>query len=268
MSKDMKQTFAILSVLLIMMLTSCRNLAEKADDLRLEDRFKEAVALYKEAADKGDAYAKWRLSNAYLTGNGVEYDKKKAWELLNEAHQAGCPQASFDVANSYLSGAFGVDKDFEKGHAMIDSICTGTNDSYSLANYALLLYRGTDGYEKDCESAYRIIESVKNKDDGVYLYVISAMYYYGGINALPVDKDKAIDYFKKSYSRGLAASAYSLGIIYINGNSEIKKDINKGIEWLEKGIRRNNKKCMKVMCKICLSEDSCYRQWHDVNRGN
>lgn len=266
MSKDMKQTFAILSVLLIVMLTSCKNLAEKADDLRLEDRFKEAAALYKEAADKGDAYAKWRLSNAYLNGNGVEYDKSKAWELLNEAHRAGCPQASFDVANSYLSGSFGVDKDLEKGHAMIDSICTNTNDSYSLGWYANYLFFGNGGYQKDCEKAFQIIDKIKDKNEESYLTTM-ALVYWDGADSETNDKNKGFEYFKKSYNRGSARAAICLGLTYLNGFGEIKKDINKGIEWLEKGIRRNDEECMKVMWEICLSEDSCYRQWHNVNRG-
>lgn len=262
----MKQTFPILSVLLIVMLTSCKNLAEKADDLRLEDRFKEAAALYKEAADKGDAYAKWRLSKAYLTGNGVEYDKKKAWELLNEAHQAGCPQASFDVAGLYISGDFGVDKDLEKGHAMIDSICTNTNDSYSLSWYAQYLFYGNSGYQKDCEKAFQLMEKVKDKNEESYLTTM-ALVYWDGVNSETNDKNKGFEYFKKSYDRGSAGAAMCLGMIYLGGLGEIKKDINKGIEWLEKGINRNYKGCIRAMWRICLSEDSCYQEWHSVNRG-
>lgn len=57
--------------------SSCQNKAKKADELRLKYEFEEAAKLYKEAADEGDAYAKWKLSRAYFSGEGVEIDEKK-----------------------------------------------------------------------------------------------------------------------------------------------------------------------------------------------
>lgn len=57
--------------------SSCQNKAKKADELRLKYEFEEAAKLYKEAADEGDAYAKWKLSRAYFFGEGVAVDEKR-----------------------------------------------------------------------------------------------------------------------------------------------------------------------------------------------
>lgn len=60
------------------MVVSCQSDAEKADKLRLNNEFDEAVVLYQKGANAGDAYSMWRLSNAYGNGDGVAFDQKEA----------------------------------------------------------------------------------------------------------------------------------------------------------------------------------------------
>lgn len=62
--QNMKRTFLFSIIIFALTLTLCQSEIEKADKLRLENKFEEAAALYQKLADKGDAYAMWCLSNA------------------------------------------------------------------------------------------------------------------------------------------------------------------------------------------------------------
>jgi len=74
----MKRSCVLAVLVATIALVSCQTDSEKADKLRLENKFDEAAELYQKAADEGDAYAMWRLSNAYNNGDGVDWDEAKA----------------------------------------------------------------------------------------------------------------------------------------------------------------------------------------------
>ena len=69
----LKHLDSLLVIAILFVLSSCQSDVEHADSLRLENKFDEAAQLYQKAADEGDAYAMWRLSNAYANGDGVDF---------------------------------------------------------------------------------------------------------------------------------------------------------------------------------------------------
>lgn len=262
---NMKQVLAMIVTFMAVLFVGCKDKAEKADNLRLENKFAEAAKLYKQAADEGNAYAKWRLAKAYENGSGVDYDEGVAWSLLIEAHKAGCPQATCDVACAYMYGEYGVEKDVEKGKLMLDELCGKTKDSYSLTRYANeFLYGRT--YEKDEEKAFLILDRIKDKNEPTYLMLMAQIYYYGTEN-IQSDKKKAIEYLEEAYEQGRGSAANIIGLEYLNDNPPLKKDVQKAVEWFEKGIKRNSTESMQHMSYICFSEDSIYNKWHNVERG-
>ena len=106
MKSKMKQLFVVL--ISALMLLSCQTDSEKADKLRLENKFDEAAELYQKAADEGDAYAMWRLSNAYANGDGVDWDEAKAFDLLKQAAKGGCEEAKCNLAFAYMFDWYGI----------------------------------------------------------------------------------------------------------------------------------------------------------------
>lgn len=56
----------------------------------------EAVRLYREAAELGDAQAKYLLAKCYEQGAGVELDMGTYFTLLHEAAVMGCPEAAIE----------------------------------------------------------------------------------------------------------------------------------------------------------------------------
>lgn len=267
----MKKTVIVKCILLwcalifIVMLSGCKDLAKRADDLRLDNKFEEAARMYSQAANEGNSYAKWRLANAYNNGEGVEFDENKAWTLLNEAANAGCPQAISDVALSYIYGWYGIDKDVEKGKAMLENLCKNTHDTYSLARYASELLEGPI-FEKDEDKAMSILNNVKDKNEPFYLLEMAYIYFKGTKN-IDVDNDKAVVFLKQAYKEGSGRAAWSIGDLYLDDAPPFKRDIAKAVDWYEKGCKRCNTGSMRALASICLAEDSTYSNWHSVDRG-
>lgn len=261
----MKYLSFIITAILFISLCSCKDKVGRADDLRIKNKFEEAAKLYKQAADEGNSYAKWRLARAYGKGDGVNFDEEMALSLLEEASSDGCPQATCDLAYSYIYGWYGQEKNVELGKNIMEQLCAGTDDSYSLAKYAIELMDG-EIFEQDKDKAQSILNKIKDKEEPEYLI---AMYvtYFDGTDEVEVDKEKAIRYLKKAYKNGSGRSATILGNVFLGDYPPLKKDVDEAIKWYEKGIERNSTNSMIQMASICLAEDSIYKKWHDVNRG-
>lgn len=241
--------------------SSCQNKAKKADELRLKYEFEEAAKLYKEAADEGDAYAKWKLSRAYFFGEGVAVDEKKGFRLLEEAANAGLEEAKAGLACCYIDG-FSTKPDIAKGKKMMDSLVIKSTNAFVLTSYANMLMFENPAYEKNEQKAIAILESVDDKDDPFYLYDMGLVYYNGIDN--DVDYQKALEYFSKAFERGKFFSALLCGRIYYNGGHNVKKNIDKSVEWLKKGVQAMEAGCMCSLGQIYCSTDEKYR---DVNSG-
>ena len=257
----------LLSLLLtIYVLTACQNDIEKADALRLENKFEESAVLYQKAADNGNAYAIWRLSKAYSNGDGVAFDENQAFELLQQAAQGGCDEAKCDLAFVYLFDWYGVGTDLEKGKNILDELMLSTDNSYVLSRYASLLFYGFEPYEEDKEKAMSILEKVKDKNNPLYCDIMGDV-YFSGTEGISIDEHKGIDFLEKAFNGGRRYCAYELQNIYELGRGSIKKDIIKQIEWLMRGVDCNQTDCLVEMALICMSEDSTYQEYRNPQRG-
>ena len=261
----MKKSLVFALFVAVLLLMSCKTDSEKADRLRLENKFDEAAELYQKAADNGDAYAMWRLSNAYENGDGVDWDLAKAMELLKKSAQAGCEETKCDLALAYMFNWYNIGKDEEKGKEMLEKLVKTTNNSTVLSQYADLLFFGEGPYEEDQEKAMRILKKVEDKDNPYYLDLMGCIYYLG-TEKVEIDAVKAIDYFTKAFENGRKYSAYRLQSIFKTGYGEIKADKVKQIEWLNRGIESNVTDCMVDMALLCRSDESEYKDIHNPQK--
>lgn len=263
----MKKIYLLINIAFcIIVFISCQSDAAKADNLRLKNQFDEAAVLYQKAADAGDAYAMWRLSNAYANGDGVEFDEEKALNLLKQAANAGCPEAECDLAMAYMFDWYGVGEDKDKGKVMMDALVERTDNSHVMAQYARLFFNGYNPYEEDKERALDILDNIKDKDNYVYLRLM-AFVYRNGTSKINPNIDKAMDYFKKSFKNGNRYSAVNLYDDYIEGFGGLTADTTTAVEWLQKGIEANQTDCMIAMADICLSDDRAFKKYHNTSRG-
>ena len=261
----MKRSSVLTMLIATIAMISCQSDSEKADKLRLENKFDEAAELYQKASDEGDAYAMWRLSKAYGNGDGVDWDEAKALKLLKQSAQDGCEEAKCDLAIAYMFDWFNIGKDEEKGKEMLEGLIKQTKNSTVLSRYAGLMFFGEGAYEEDQEKAMRVLKKIEDKDNPFYLDLMGAIYTFG-TDEIEVDAEKAIEYYTKAFENGRKLSAYRLQRIYTSGYGEIKADKAKRIEWLNRGIESNVTDCMVDMALSFITEDSTYKDMHNPQK--
>lgn len=252
---------SLLLLLLIAMLTSCSD-TDKADKLRLELKYDEAAALYRKAADNGDAYAMWRLAECYSNGNGIEFDKKKAYDWIVKSAKAGQEEAKVDLALTKIDGLYGQPKNVKEGIKEMEALYSSSNNAYTYLKYAGLFWDGVQGeIEKDRSKAVEIINKLEDKNSPYYNWFMGIV-YCTGTDDIDIDENKAIEFWNKSFSEGFYGSL-QIANLYANGGSQIEKNIDKAIEFYKKGVETNGTGSMLHLANLYLSPDSSLQKYHN-----
>lgn len=137
------------------------------------------------SADAGSPYGIYRLGVCYLSGIGVQRDRQRGRQLVDQAMAKGCGEAYCLAGRSYMYGSNGYARDIEQGAKLLRKIPDNFHlgeKSELLAVYSLL--------HNDVKSAVKILEY------GVALGQIEARmeyarYRFGGIG-MPEDEHTAI----------------------------------------------------------------------------
>jgi len=96
--------------------SSAEDILSSAKDL---NNVKRANNLYREAADLGNAEAKYLLAQNLINGFGVTKDVDAGVALLTQASEAGHPQAQYNLAVLYKIGR-GVPKNDKKANQLLE----------------------------------------------------------------------------------------------------------------------------------------------------
>lgn len=254
----MKKSIVVFFLAVVMaFVSSCTNYSEKADQLRIEYKYCDAVKLYQKAAEGGDAYAIWRLADAYANGFGVEFNQEKALELLKKSAEQGCEEAIIDLGTVYLYGRFNVPVDLVKGADLVNKIAEKSQNPYVLYRYAYLYLDGIENYfDKDHQKAVEIMERIKDKENPYYLLLKGEM-YASGTESITQDVSKARPLLEKAFSNGLNKAAYDMAVTYDEDG------IQRAIEWLNKGANVGNTRCMYKLATIYSSDAPEMQSYHN-----
>lgn len=254
----------ILMAIIVIAMPSCQSKDKKGDDLWNNMNFKEAVKYYEESAKDGSAYAKWRLSKAYLSGRGVEYNVAKALELLKYAATHGCEEAQCDLGIALLYEDYGLEQDEKKGVALLNRLWLKIENTYCLARQARELIYGWC-FDKDIKKAFEIIDKIKEDDNGQYYWLMGEI-FIKGTDDIDIDWERAIEHLEKAFEKGEFASASVIGSIYRLGPNDSIKNLDKAIEWYKKGAKSKDVKSMVNLAKCCISNDTVFRKWRDFTQ--
>ena len=89
------------------------SIIEKAQEAYNKGNHKEAVRLYRIAAEKGSSLAQYRLGTRYFLGEGVNKSNEEAFKWWKRAAEQGNPDAQNNIGRMYAEGT-GVKKDRQK----------------------------------------------------------------------------------------------------------------------------------------------------------
>ena len=195
-------------------------------------RYDEAYKYLKDAAMYNHATACYMLSRIYiegLIGNKSEDELKKGYEYLLKAKELGNVAALNYLGNMYYDGIYPLKKDEEKAYEYFIK-ASKYDYAYAYNNLAKMALKNND-----VKTAFDYFLKSANLGESWACNQVGEFYRQGIIIK---DMQKAYEYYNKAilgnYKTTCYFSYYNLAKYYLlNGYEDIKKDYNKGIEYLE-----------------------------------
>lgn len=183
-------------------------------DEGVEQDKKKGLEALQEAADNGHVAANAKLGEAYIYGDGVDMDKEKGFKMIKVAAEHGNNKAIWILANCYRLGE-------------------GTTKNYALAAQWMALVASAN---KTTE--YRnLIEDLKKRNDPFYSY-LKGLYEYN----IAGNYDAALDLFKKVEKAKVADGITMQGVVFTNKNYK-KRDLKKAAKLFDKASKDSPLAC-------------------------
>ena len=183
-------------------------------------------------AENGDVEAQYNLALIYYRGDGIEEDKKEAFEWFEKAARQGDSDAQFYLAFSYMNGE-GIEEN--KGEAFRWYKKSAERGNISAQNNLACCYDNGDGVEKDKEKAFKWFKKAAEQGDAVAQNNLGNCYDKG--SGVEEDKEKAIEWYIKSAEQGYADAQYNLGWHYDKGIG-IEENKEKAFEWYKQSAEQ------------------------------
>ena len=165
-------------------------------------------------------------------------------EWIKKASDAGNNPAKRNMAQLYMSGQAGVERNVEKAHALLDSAAK-SNPVDDQAEYELFqFYSGSAGPDKadDKQAQYWLDKSAKD-GNASGLDTLGSLYLQGGkIGKIEVKKDEAeaVKLFKKLADNDNAVGNRKMGGVCEAGIGGQKKDYKEAVAYYEKAAQGND----------------------------
>ena len=208
----------------------------KGWELRERDKMKEAFPYILKASDLGYTEAHAWLAKYYIEGvGGVPRDGKKAFDLLTRGEKAREPLAFFLLGDLYRTG-FYVEMDKKKALAFYRKAVKRPKffDPLSI-NFIRKLIKSLN----DITRKTKVVKAKAQNGDKKAQYVL-AMLYLEGYSSLVDDKEEdALDWMKRSSSKGYDLAQVAMGNFYYK-SLLVKKDLNKAFAFFEKAGEQGN----------------------------
>ena len=225
----------------------------------------QAAVWFRKAAEQGDADAQYRLGCMYADGDGLPQDTAQAQEWLHKAAEQGAFEAWDRLSVMYNAGQLQP-----RGREMSRDWLRMVIQRKKAKEYyesGIRSYTG-EGARKDVENGVRLLRKAANLGHEEALSTLKkeaelradrevlkadiraaqageaeaqdclASRYYRG-KGVPVDKKKALFWFRKAAEQGLVGTQCFLGYLYYEGH-EIAQDREQAFFWFSKAAEQGN----------------------------
>lgn len=213
-----------------------------------------AVQWYKQAAMKNDKDAQFNLALCYFTGTGVEIDDQLCAALLHRAAEAGQAKACAHLAQNYLLGQAGVDKDTKKGLKWMD-IGAKAGDRTCNLNLGNIFYHGKYDVTANRGVALQYFIGAAQKEEPLACRMLAIMAEKGQGRQANI-KDAAT-WFLVASNAGDAISQYRLAQILQNGYPQqgVMADPDQALHWLELAAKQRLTPAVEALRELQAEED-------------
>ena len=193
-----------------------------------------AAALYKKAAEKGNANAQCNLGYMYANGEGVEQDDAEAIRWYRKAAEAGNIAAQYNLALRYESGNGVAQDDAEAVKWYRMAAEQGDADAqYELGGK----YANGEGVAQDDTQAVEWYRKAAEQDHASAQCDLGYMYETG--RGVSQDHAEAAVWYRKAAERGSAVGQYNLGVLYDNGRG-VELDDAEAVKWYRRAAEQGD----------------------------
>ena len=233
-----------------------------------EPDFEQALRLFLEEAEGGNALAMHDLGRMYADGLGVDMNAETAFAWYEKALLAFLDieankesrYVEYRIGKMYAAG-LGTEQNYVEAAGWFE-LTASRNHKYAQYSLAGLYYRG-QGVEQDCEMAFRLYRKSAAQRVPYANYELAKMYRDG----IGTDKDageaelnfeEAFYGFKRLEEQSHDDKLqYRLGQMLYTGTGT-EKEADAAIGYFEKAARLGNVNAQYMLGKVYLDEDSRY----------
>jgi TPR repeat protein len=218
----------------------------------VERDYQAALEWHQKSAEQGNGEAQAYLGLMYEKGLGVDRDIQKALELFRKSALQGNALGQARLAGLYLAG-LGVEQNHREAFAWFQRSAEQGNDE-AQAHLGHMVEKGL-GTNRDIHHAAELYKKAAEQDNALGQLRLGDFY----LNGLGVEQNprKAFIWYRKSAEQDkdpeIAAQAQQrLGAMYCLGNG-VEKDLQKAFEFYERSAKLGNAEAQ--FCLGAMYED-------------
>lgn len=190
------------------------------------------VALYKQAAEQGNAEAQFNLGLLYEKGDGVEQNWKEAVNWYRKAAMQNHSYAEFNLGVCYENG-IGVVQDFEEAIKWFRKAAEqGIPNAQCMLGFC---YQNGWGVERNNALAlYWYLKAAEQEYPEAQCKLGS--YYEEGL-VVGQSYKESVKWYLKAAEQGIPEAQFRLCVCYVNGWG-VEQDFEKAWDWYEKAFEQ------------------------------
>ncbi len=239
--KSLKLTFIAFLFCTLLPALSFADPLEDAQEAYQSKNYKKVVEILTPLADQGNAKAKALLGNMYYSGDGIEKDEAKGFQLLTEAGDMGVVPALTALASIAIGN-----KEYDKAIKILEPMAA--EDVLDAKKVLGVMYCRGYGVEQDIGKGLSMIMDAAEKGDEAAKQIATSMnrgfadlgdaraMYNMGYMCIKKwggdqDPEMCLLWLEKAAEKGHAKSARILSSIYSKGKYGIEADQEKAAKW-------------------------------------
>lgn len=205
---------------------------------------------YEKAADKGHAYAQYRLGQLYVNPELEVYDLKKGVSYLESAAEQGNEYAKYLLGKLYVNSELEI-YDLEKGISYLEKAAEKGNQ---YAEYFLgKLYIDSELEIYDIEKGIRYLEKSMERGNEYAKYALARMYL--DETSVGYTPEKGMQYILELAEEGNQWAQFRAGVEYAKGKN-VEKDFVKAVDWLNKAAKQGNELAQLFLDDFMVKQSS------------
>ena len=207
---------------------------KRADEAYDRGDYSASLAVYRQWAERGDAYAQNRIGYMYDEGEGVPQSYPEALKWYRKAADQGYASALNNMGYMYQNG-YGVSQNYSEA---MKWYLKSAEQGYFRAqrNIGWLYYEG-NGVPTDYSEAIKWWRKAADQGDSSAQCLMGVMYYDGvGVSQ---DYLEAAKWYRKSADQGNANAQNYLGEIYYWGQG-VSQNHPEALKWYLKSAEQGN----------------------------